>query len=356
MKSYIALALASTALALPQTSGSSGCASSAPGTFQIQTVNKPSSKRGLVERQLAGALTLTLENGILKDQAGRQGYIASNDQFQFDGPVQAGALQTEGFALCGNNSLALTTGQRPFGATTFWQCLSGDFYNLYADSQGMQCVPIYIQAVNKGSGSASQISDGQPQATTPAASATNAVSQISDGQPQATTPAASAVVSQISDGQPQAGTPAPSATAVVSQISDGQPQAGTPAPSATNVVSQISDGQPQAGTPAPSVSNVVSQISDGQPQAGTPAPSVSNVVSQISDGQPQAGTPAPSVSNVVSQISDGQPQAPVATGNTTISRPNATTSQPAAFTGAAASATFAAGAVAAGLFGLFAML
>lgn len=340
MKSYIALALASTALAFPQTSGSSGsCASSASGTFQIQTVNKTSSstKRDLEARQLSGALTLTLQNGILKDQAGRQGYIAANDQFQFDAPVQAGALQTQGFALCSNNSLALTSGSRPAGATSFWQCLSGDFYNLYADSQGNQCVQIYIQAVNQGSGSASQISDGQPQATTPAASATNAVSQISDGQPQATTPAASV-------------------SKVVSQISDGQPQATTPAASASRVVSQISDGQPQAGTPAASASRVVSQISDGQPQAGTPAASVSRVVSQISDGQPQVGTPAASASRVVSQISDGQPQAPVATGNTTVSRPNATSTQPAQFTGAAASTTLGAGALFAGLAGLFAML
>lgn len=81
MKSYVVLAIASTALALPQTSGSSSqCASSADGTFQIQTVVKPSSKRSLEARQLSGALTLTLKDGILKDQAGRQGYIASNDQ------------------------------------------------------------------------------------------------------------------------------------------------------------------------------------------------------------------------------------------------------------------------------------
>jgi hypothetical protein len=340
MKSYIAIALASTALAYPQTSGSSGCASSASGTFQIQTVNQTSNnnKRDFERRQLAtGALTLTLQDGVLKDQAGRQGYIASNDQFQFDYGTQAGALESDGFALCSNNSLALTKGARPGGDTTFFQCLSGGFYNLYADTQGAQCVPIYIQAVNKGSGSASQISDGQPQATAPAASATNAVSQISDGQPQATTPAASA-------------------SGVVSQISDGQPQATTPAASVSKVVSQISDGQPQAGTPAPSATGVVSQISDGQPQAGTPAPSVTMVVSQISDGQPQAGTPAPSASRVVSQISDGQPQAPVATGNSTISRPSATASQPAQFTGAAASTTFGAGALAAGVMGLFAML
>lgn len=81
MKSYIALAIASTALALPQQqSGSSECSSSAEGTFQIQTVVKPT-KRDLESRQLSGVLTLTLENGILKDQAGRQGYVAANDQY-----------------------------------------------------------------------------------------------------------------------------------------------------------------------------------------------------------------------------------------------------------------------------------
>lgn len=79
MKSYVALALVSTALALPQSSGSSECPSSASGTFQIQTVVKPT-KRDLQERQLAGALTLSLQDGVLKDQAGRQAYIAANDQ------------------------------------------------------------------------------------------------------------------------------------------------------------------------------------------------------------------------------------------------------------------------------------
>ncbi|KAJ4319899.1 hypothetical protein N0V94_003671 [Neodidymelliopsis sp. IMI 364377] len=322
MKSYIALALASTALAYPQTSDASGCPSSASGSFQIQTVNQTTSaKRSLEGRQLSGALTLTLQDGVLKDQAGRTGYIAANDQFQFDAPVQAGALQTKGFALCSNGSLALTAGSRTAGATTFFQCLSGDFYNLYADSQGAQCSKIYIQAVNMGSGSgASQISDGQPQVTSAA------VSQISDGQIQATTAAAS--------------------VPVVSQISDGQIQAT----SAGNVVSQISDGQVQAT----SAGNVVSQISDGQIQA-TPAPSVTAVVSQISDGQIQATTAAASVP-VVSQISDGQPQAPIATGNATVSRPNATASQPAEYTGAAASSAIGAGALAAGLLGLFAML
>jgi len=235
----------------------------------------------------------------LKDQAGRQGYIASNYQFQFDAPIQAGAKQTSGFSLCGNSSLAL-------GSSAIWyQCLSGNFYNLYSQSSGAQCIPIYITAVMSGSG-ASQASDGQPQVTQ---------------------------------------------TPKVSQISDGQPQASSPRP----VVSQISDGQPQAATPKSSAT-VVSQISDGQPQAPTPKPTSAPVVSQISDGQPQA--PKPTSRPVVSQISDGQPQAPIATPTTIRSNvtANATRSAPAQFTGAAATGNVAAGALVAGLLGLFALL
>jgi len=313
MKSFAVLALAATA-ALAQNSPPAGCQSSSSGTFNIATVNvtRSATKRDLSTRQLAGTLTLTLKDGILRDQAGRQGYIASNYQFQFDSPLQAGARESTGFSVCSNSSLALSAPGRSSPAI-WYQCLSGTFYNLYSQSTGAQCIPIYITAVQQGGG-ASQIPDGQPQVTQPPR-----VSQISDGQPQATTP-----------------------RPVISQISDGQPQVGTPRP----VVSQISDGQPQVGTPRPTTRPVVSQISDGQPQVGTPRP----VVSQISDGQPQVGTPRP----VVSQISDGQPQAPIQTGNAT--RPNATRPAPSQFTGAATSGMAPAGALVAGLFGLFAML
>ncbi|KAF2830034.1 hypothetical protein CC86DRAFT_284826 [Ophiobolus disseminans] len=297
MKSFAVLALAGAALA--QSSPPSGCQPSTSGTFQISTVNVTSPrKRDLETRQLAGVLTLSLQNGNLRDQAGRTGYIASNYQFQFDAPVQAGARESTGFSLCNNGSLAL-------GSTAIWyQCLSGTFYNLYSQSTGAQCIPIYITAVRQGG--ASQISDGQPQAT--------------------------------------------SQRPAVSQISDGQPQASSPRP----VVSQISDGQPQAGTPRPTPAPVVSQISDGQPQVGTPRPTSRAVVSQISDGQPQVPvvTPRP----VVSQISDGQPQVPIATRTGNLTAPNATRSAPAQFTGAAATGNAATGALLAGLLGLFAML
>jgi hypothetical protein len=60
----------------------SGCSTSTSGTFQITVVNVTQS---VTKR---AALTLTLANGILKDAEGRTGYIASNFQFQFDGPPQ----------------------------------------------------------------------------------------------------------------------------------------------------------------------------------------------------------------------------------------------------------------------------
>jgi phage protein U len=79
MKSFAVLALAATALA--QTP--SGCSPSTQGTFQISTVNVTNSKtkRDLSARQAAGTLTLSLQDGNLKDQAGRTGYIASNYQY-----------------------------------------------------------------------------------------------------------------------------------------------------------------------------------------------------------------------------------------------------------------------------------
>ena len=87
-----------------------------------------------------GGLALTLNNGVLKDGKGRTGYIASNYQFQFDSPPQAGAIYTSGFTSCENGSLALG------GSNIFYQCLSGNFYNLYDRSWAAQCSPVYVSA------------------------------------------------------------------------------------------------------------------------------------------------------------------------------------------------------------------
>jgi len=311
-----------TSVISPSSPAPTGCVASYDGTFEITVVNvsTSASKRDLERRT---ALELTLSNSGLKDAAGRTGYIASNYQFQFDNPPQAGAIYTSGFSLCSNNTLALG------GSAIWYQCLSGDFYNLYDRSWAAQCVPIYIEAlVGSSSAAATQASDGQPAATTVVPTLT----QLTDGQPEVT----SVVVTELSDGQPQA----------VTQISDGQIQAGTKTTAAP--VTQISDGQVQAGstTAAP-----VSQISDGQVQAGsttTAAP-----VSQISDGQVQAGstTAAP-----VSQISDGQVQA----GSTATAAPvtELTDGQPeaATATSSAAVATFTGAAHRDGLSGSLAVV
>lgn len=245
MKSFatLALALAGVAVANPVPSGvtsaiapsgtaPAGCSTSYASTFEISTVKIGSSKRGLEERK---ALTITLADGVLTDDEGRIGYIASNNQFQFDEPPQAGAIYTAGWSVCSNGTLALGS------SAIFYQCLSGDFYNLYDESTGDQCSPIYIEIVTTG---------GVDAVSTAAESTTasSAVSQISDGQIQATS--AAAAVSQISDGQIQASSAVVKTTsaAVVSQISDGQIQATSAVAKTTSaaVVSQISDGQIQA--------------------------------------------------------------------------------------------------------------
>lgn len=257
-------------------------------------------------------------------------------RFQFDGPVQAGALDIDGFGLCSDGSLSLK------GSNLWYQCKSGDFYNLYSQSIGAQCIAIHIMAIQGGQGSGvSQIPDGQPQASAPA------VSQISDGQPQASAPVPP--VTQISDGQPQVtGPPAPPVT----QISDGQPQVtGPPAPPVT----QISDGQPQVTAPPAPPAPPVTQISDGQPQVTAPPAPPAPPVSQISDGQPQVtAPPAPPVT----QISDGQPQvtAPPAPAPSTNYTGNATNPPMPDFTAAGTTAGASVGALALGLLALFSFL
>ncbi|BFZ54335.1 hypothetical protein PYCC9005_001369 [Savitreella phatthalungensis] len=113
----------------PATSGSAGMLAVIPNAAQACASG--------------GALTITLQNGILKDNQGRTGYIASNSQFQFDGPPQAGAIYTAGWSVVQNGSLALG------GSTLFYQCLSGNFYNLYYRNvlNAAQCTPVNIEAI-----------------------------------------------------------------------------------------------------------------------------------------------------------------------------------------------------------------
>lgn len=87
-------------------------------------------------------LSMTLKDGILKDSKGRIGYIASNNQFQFDNPVQDNAIVAKGFGACHNGTLSLG------GSTVFWACKSGAFSNLYDKSIGGQCEAVQLNMVS----------------------------------------------------------------------------------------------------------------------------------------------------------------------------------------------------------------
>ncbi|ESZ96065.1 hypothetical protein SBOR_3542 [Sclerotinia borealis F-4128] len=309
-----------TALITPTDSAPLGCATSYSGNFGISAVKVGNvAKRQQKRADDSSSLAITLNGGILKDQQDRTGYIASNYQFQFDGPPQTGAIYTGGWSVCSNGSLALG------GSALFYECLSGTFYNLYTESQGEQCSQILIQTSAKsagGSGAVGQSSDGQATATAVATLSSAAVSQISDGQPQAAIPAAP--ITQISDGQVQG---APSSInnsvsyatvgAPITQISDGQVQGATSIPAAGAPITQISDGQVQGATSSieasvsyATVGAPITQISDGQVQGATSIPAASAPTTQIIDGQVQGATSvaASATGAPISQISDGQIQ------------------------------------------------
>ncbi|AJS50655.1 Pir1p [Saccharomyces cerevisiae YJM1417] len=91
----------------------------------------------------SGTLEMNLKGGILTDGKGRIGSIVANRQFQFDGPPpQAGAIYAAGWSITPEGNLALGD------QDTFYQCLSGDFYNLYDEHIGTQCNAVHLQAID----------------------------------------------------------------------------------------------------------------------------------------------------------------------------------------------------------------
>jgi hypothetical protein len=282
----LAAAQGVTAAIAPSAPAPAGCSPSYDGQFEITVATVQNGKRDTMpERRDAcggtGTLVISLNNGILTDAEGRTGYIASNYQFQFDKPPQAGAIYTAGFSICSNGALALG------GNETFYQCKSGSFWNLYNADWAAQCSPVEILAMPCGStataGEAGQGGDGQVIATTMVT--TTIIKPLSDGQPQVITTEVPIAMCQITDGQIQVHTtPCASITGPpVSQYSDGQPQVTTGAP-----VSEYSDGQPQVTPAGPTVTGpAVSEYSDGQPQVTPAGPTVTGpAVSGSSHTQP----------------------------------------------------------------------
>ncbi|CAI4061324.1 hypothetical protein N7582_001865 [Saccharomyces uvarum] len=91
----------------------------------------------------SGTLELVLKDGVLTDAKGRIGSIVANRQFQFDGPPpQAGAIYAAGWSITEDGYLAIGDND------VFYQCLSGNFYNLYDENVAEQCSAIHLEAVS----------------------------------------------------------------------------------------------------------------------------------------------------------------------------------------------------------------
>ncbi|KAM0211412.1 hypothetical protein ACHAPA_005210 [Fusarium lateritium] len=235
------LALAATAFAVPQAvtediapkdGPPKGCTTSYDGKFEVTIFSPGNSKRDITERSCngEGVLVLTLKDGVLKDAKDRTGYISDSFQFQFDKPAQAGAIYTSGFSVCSNGTLA-------FGPSAiFWQCQSGDFYNLYDRDWAEQCEPVEFGVMPCGKSSKSA---PKKRIVGSSVIATTVVTVVSDGTTKEVPTTIAVPMCQIGDGQVQVRTTPcddmelPIITAPpVSQVSDGKIQVPTTAPPA----------------------------------------------------------------------------------------------------------------------------
>ncbi|MCJ1401411.1 hypothetical protein MMC11_004624 [Xylographa trunciseda] len=237
----------------PTAAAPPGCTPTFPGTFVITITNvtTTSGKRdveaGLDKRIVScgssGTLVETLSGGQLFDSHGRTGYIAANYQFQFDGPPQAGAIYTGGFSVCANGTLALG------GSAVFYQCLSGTFYNLYDQSTGGQCSPVFINAI--------QCVGASGVTTTTTATSTTAASTTATST--TTTPSSS--TTSMSSTSVTISTMSPSSSSTMTTTAVIIP------PSSMNAT--VITSAPTAATTTAVLSSVVIQSTDGQPQNPT---------------------------------------------------------------------------------------
>ncbi|CUM57747.1 unnamed protein product [Debaryomyces tyrocola] len=112
---------------------------------QTDSAKSPSDSDSTVPQSCVGdsSLGMQLNGSVLTDEKGRIGAIVSNRQFQFDGPPpQAGSIYAAGWSVTENGLLALGD------QTIFYQCHSGDFYNLYDESIAEQCSAVHLAIVD----------------------------------------------------------------------------------------------------------------------------------------------------------------------------------------------------------------
>ncbi|TLS28551.1 hypothetical protein PpBr36_01434 [Pyricularia pennisetigena] len=267
----------------PPTKAPAGCQASFPGKFEVTVIPAKLAKRdgdsvlslrAIQKRKECGhdgVLVVTLSNSVTKDALLRTGYIASNYQFQFDQPAQAGALYTAGFSLCPNGLMALGN------STQFWQCKSGDFWNLYDRNWAPQCDPVVLKAMPCGPGSDVNSPGGVGHVVGTNIVTTTIVRPIADGQPQVITTVVPIAMCQIGDGQVQARTTPCASLSVplvsappVSQITDGQIQ--VPPPNAGPATTPAGTTPTPAPTPKPTEGMMTPPAQPSGPPVASPPP------------------------------------------------------------------------------------
>lgn len=212
---------------IPKPGGSPpGCSPSYDGSFGVSNVYLPgeapitsSAAHRLMKRTPpaegpASPLSSTLEDGVLRDGDSRFGYIAANHQYQYDNPIQAGALYTTGWSICPNNTLALG------GTTVFWQCTSGDFYNLYDTPIRTGCIAINLQIVPSSGSSSVPVTSSYvvptstyvPPSSTYVATSTSAEPTYPSSTPVSSTPISSSTPAPPPPTTYSTSTPAPPPT------------------------------------------------------------------------------------------------------------------------------------------------
>ncbi|KAF6226074.1 hypothetical protein HO133_008938 [Letharia lupina] len=148
MKYAVALSALAAAATCVSAQTPDGCSSDYTGYFEFNPVPiSGASKRDVAPLHKRQTQTCTsepystLKGGVLTDQCERTGEIVANAQFQYDLHLQNNAINTGGFSICTNNTLAIA------GSAVFYHCLSGTFYNLYDASLGAQCSPVYLEII-----------------------------------------------------------------------------------------------------------------------------------------------------------------------------------------------------------------
>ena len=125
------------------TSTTSGASQVSDGQVQATDSAGSDGRVKAVSCKNDGTLQMTLNEGILTDGKGRIGSIVANRQFQFDGPPpQAGAIYAAGWSITPEGNLAIGD------EDVFYQCLSGNFYNLYDQSLGEQCHQVNLEVID----------------------------------------------------------------------------------------------------------------------------------------------------------------------------------------------------------------